>query len=129
MRDPADPPEWWHTGDMIGIDRDRAHFLGRADNLINVGGAKVRPEEIEQQLLAIAGVMDAHVFGRRNPISGQLVAAEVVAMPGIDCTDLRNRIRDGLARRLERYKLPQSLRIITALAIDPSGKKPRRQSP
>jgi len=58
--------------------------------LINVGGAKVRPEEIEQQLLAIAGVMDAHVFGRRNPISGQLVAAEVVAMPGVDCADLRN---------------------------------------
>jgi acyl-coenzyme A synthetase/AMP-(fatty) acid ligase len=129
MRDPGDPPDWWHTGDMVGIDGDRAHFLGRADSLINVGGAKVRPEEIEQQLLAIAGVMDAHVFGRRNPITGQLVAAEVVAMPGVDCTDLRNRIRDGLARRLERYKRPQSLRIITELAIDPSGKKPRRPSP
>jgi acyl-coenzyme A synthetase/AMP-(fatty) acid ligase len=129
MRRPQDPPAWWRTGDMIGIEGDRAHFLGRADSLINVGGAKVRPEEVEQLLLAVAGVVDARVFGRRNPITGQLVAAEVAAMPGIDHVALRSRIRDTLTENLERYKLPRFLRITSQLAIDPTGKKSRRGPP
>ena len=127
MRHPGDPPTWWRTGDMMGIEGDRAYFLGRADSLINVGGAKVRPEEVEQLLLSVAGVMDARVFGRPNPITGQLVAADVAAMPGIDHTALRRRIQDLLAVHLERHKLPQFLQITSQLAIDPSGKKPRRK--
>jgi len=127
MRRPEAPPTWWRTGDMIGIKEDRAHFLGRADSLINVGGAKVRPEEVEQLLLAVAGVMDARVFGQHNPITGQLVAAEVAAMPGIDHVVLRRRIQDVLAAHLERHKLPRVLQITSQLNIDPTGKKPRRR--
>lgn len=126
MRRPDDPPTWWRTGDLICIEGDRAHFLGRADSVINVGGAKVRPEEVEQLLLAVAGVIDARVFGRPNPITGQLVAAEVAAMPGIDHAVLRGRISDALTERLERYKLPRFLQITSQLIIDPTGKKPRR---
>jgi len=126
MRDPTDQSTWWSTGDLIGIEGDRAHFLGRADNVINVGGAKVRPEEVERALLAIEGVTDARVFGRRNPLTGQLVAAEIAATPDVDRKALRERIRDTLAVRLERYKVPQFITIVDALALDPSGKKPRR---
>jgi acyl-coenzyme A synthetase/AMP-(fatty) acid ligase len=129
MRRPEDPPAWWSTDDMIGIEGDRARFLGRADSVINVGGAKVRPEEVEQALLAVAGVMDARVFGRHNPITGQLVAAEVAAMPDVDHAALRERIQQVLVERLERYKVPRFLQITSALAIDPSGKKSRREQP
>jgi acyl-coenzyme A synthetase/AMP-(fatty) acid ligase len=126
MRDPVDPPAWSSTGDLIGIEGDRAHFLGRADNVINVGGAKVRPEEVEHALLAIDGVADARVFGRRNPVTGELVAAEIAAMPDADRTVLHGRIQEALPTCLERYKLPRFLTIVDQLALDPSGKKPRR---
>jgi acyl-coenzyme A synthetase/AMP-(fatty) acid ligase len=127
MRRPEDPPEWWRTGDMIGIDGDRAQFLGRADSVINVGGAKVRPEEVEQALLGIPGVADARVFGRRNPITGNLVAAEIAAAPGEDLTLLRVAIMRAASSSLERHKVPQFLSVGHQLAVDPSGKKPRRQ--
>ncbi len=129
MRDPEASLTWWRTGDLVGIDGDRAQFLGRADSLINVGGAKVRPEEIEQLLIAIDGVMDARVFGRRNPITGHLVAAEVAATTGTDHVVLRSRIQEVLAERLERHKVPQILHITDELPIDPSGKKSRRGYP
>ena len=126
MRRPADPPNWWRTGDMIGIEGDRAYFLGRADSVINVGGAKVRPEEVEQVLLQIPGVADARVFGRRNPITGQLVAAEIAAAPGEDHATLRTAVLRALSNNLERYKIPQFLSVRDRLTVDPSGKKPRR---
>ena len=126
MRRPEDPADWWRTGDMIGIEGDRAYFLGRADSVINVGGAKVRPEEVEQALLRIPGVADARVFGRRNPITGHLVAAEIAAAPGEDHASLRVTILRALPNSLERYKIPQFLTVGDRLTVDPSGKKPRR---
>jgi acyl-coenzyme A synthetase/AMP-(fatty) acid ligase len=126
MRRLEDPVGWWRTGDMIGIDGDRAHFLGRADSVINVGGAKVRPEEVEHALLRIQGVADARVFGRRNSIAGQLVAAEIAATPNEDHASLRTRIMQQLPKSLERHKIPQFLTIGYDLAVDPTGKKPRR---
>ena len=126
MRRPEDPPSWWRTGDMIGIEGDRAHFLGRADSVINVGGAKVRPEEVEQALLRIPGVADARVYGRPNPITGNLVAAGIAAVPGEDLTLLRSVILRAASNSLERHKVPQFLNIGHRFTIDPSGKKPRR---
>ena len=126
MRRLEDPPDWWRTGDMIGIESDRAQFLRRADTVINVGGAKVRPEEVEQALLRIPGVVDARVFGRRNPITGHLVAAEIAAAPGEDLPSLRIAILRAMSNSLERHKVPQFLSVGHLLTIDPSGKKPRR---
>lgn len=126
MRRLEEPVDWWRTGDMIGIEGDRAYFLGRADSVINVGGAKVRPEEVEQALLCIPGVADARVFGRRNPITGHLVAAEVAAAPGEDHAWLRVTILRALSNSLERHKIPQFLTVGDRLTVDPSGKKPRR---
>ena len=127
MRRLEDPAAWWSTGDMIGIEHDRAYFLGRADSVINVGGAKVRPEEVEMALLRVPGVADARVFGRRNPITGQLVAAEIAAAPGEDHEALRRRILHALPDSLERHKIPQFLSVQDRLTVDPSGKKPRRR--
>jgi long-chain acyl-CoA synthetase len=111
---------------MIGIEGDRAHLLGRADSVINVGGAKVRLEEVEQALLRISGVADARVFGRRNAITGQLVAAEIAAAPGEDHASLRVTILRALSNSLEPHKIPQLLSVGDRLTVDPSGKKPRR---
>ena len=77
---------------MIGIEGERAYFLGRADSTVNVGGAKVRPEKLEQVLLRVRGVVDARVFARRNPIAGHLVAADVAAEMSEDHAALRTRI-------------------------------------
>lgn len=72
---------WLETGDLVGVEGDRVVFRGRIDTVINVGGAKVSPDEVEAVLLALPFVRDVRVFGRPNPITGALVAAEVVLDP------------------------------------------------
>ena len=66
------------TGDMIEQRGDRCHFIGRRGGVINVGGAKVHPEEVEAVINRQAGVRMSLVKARRNPIAGALVVADVV---------------------------------------------------
>ena len=75
---PKDAAGWLSTGDLVRVEADRVLFCGRIDTVINVGGAKVSPDEVEAVLLALPFVRDVRVFGRPNPITGALVAAEVV---------------------------------------------------
>jgi acyl-CoA synthetase (AMP-forming)/AMP-acid ligase II len=72
---------WLATGDLVAIEADRVLFRGRVDAVINVGGAKVLPDEVEAVLLGLPFIRDVRVFGRPNPITGTLVAAEVVLDP------------------------------------------------
>ena len=70
------------TGDIVERSGDRYLFVGRRGGIINVGGAKVHPEEVEAALNAHAAVRASRVFARKNPITGALVAAEVVLRDG-----------------------------------------------
>jgi 3-oxoacyl-[acyl-carrier protein] reductase len=70
QRSPISPEGWLQTGDAITVADDRVWFMGRADSLIGVGGAKVRPEEVEAVVLEVPGVLDARVRGIRNPFFG-----------------------------------------------------------
>src|SRR5262249_14176189 len=73
--DPTTPDGWLATGDLVRVEADRVVFLGRQDSLINVGGAKVFPQEVEGFLLGLPGIVEARVRPVRNPITGQAVLA------------------------------------------------------
>ena len=74
----ADEDGFVDTGDMVERRGDRLYFVGRRGGVINVGGAKVHPEEVEAALNAHPAVRASRVFARKSPITGALVFAEVV---------------------------------------------------
>jgi acyl-coenzyme A synthetase/AMP-(fatty) acid ligase len=75
----ADRDGFVDTQDMVELRGDRYYFVGRRDGVINVGGLKVHPEEVEAVINRHPGVRMSLVRGRRNPITGALVVADVVA--------------------------------------------------
>lgn len=123
---PVTSDGWVSTGDLVQRQQDRYVFVGRADRRLNVGGFKVSPEEVEQVLLEVPGVTDTCVFGANNPISGQVVAAEIVAEVDVDLDSLRSELLRHARGRLEAFKIPRVLRFVDRLAIGDSGKKLRR---
>ncbi|MGH9196070.1 MAG: AMP-binding enzyme, partial [Acidimicrobiia bacterium] len=114
---------WLITGDLVEVVGERVLFRGRKDLMLNVGGAKVRPEEVEQALLSLPEVVDAQVYGARNPLTGFLVAANVVPRAGIAEADLRVAILTQLRAKLEAYKVPRKLRFVDSISMSISGKK------
>lgn len=119
----ADADGFVDTGDQVAIVDDRVIFRGRANGTINVGGNKLFPEEVERVLLADERVRLARVFAKRSPITGHLVAAEIVAAGPAD--QMPNLVPDLMARcrsRLERWQVPALIRCVDDIAVNAGGK-------
>ena len=114
------------TGDMIELDGDRCHFVGRRGGIINVGGAKVNPEEVEAVINLHPGVHASLVRARKNPITGALVAADVVLNEGVsEAASLKAEIVAACASRLAPHKVPALVRFVPSLAVTAGGKLAR----
>ncbi|HEX3913867.1 MAG TPA: AMP-binding protein [Steroidobacteraceae bacterium] len=116
------------TGDMIELDGGRYFFRGRKGGIINVGGLKVYPEEVESVLNADPRVRMSLVKARRNPLTGALVVADVVlsdTRTSID-SDEAARVKSDLLTAcrvsLAAHKVPAVLRIVPALELSAAGK-------
>ncbi len=114
--------DWVDTGDMVERRGERFHFVGRRGGVINVGGRKVFPEEVEAVINRQPGVLMSRVWGRRSPISGALVAAEIVLPPGVAFPPVRAAVLQACQAALPGHKVPVSLRQVAHLPIAPSGK-------
>jgi acyl-coenzyme A synthetase/AMP-(fatty) acid ligase len=114
---------WLSTTDQCEIVGNRVFILGRADKTINVGGYKVYPLAIEKLILSQPGVAEARVYGVANPISGALVAADVVLSPGEDATAARPRLLAACRAQLASFQVPRVLKIVDAIETGASGKK------
>jgi acyl-coenzyme A synthetase/AMP-(fatty) acid ligase len=115
--------EWIATADRVEVRGDRCFFAGRQDGQINVGGMKVQPEEVEQALLDFPDIDDCAVYARRSPITGALLAADIVRT-GSDVT--AEALRTRLAEKLPRFKIPQHIRFVGQVDVSDHGKKLRR---
>lgn len=117
-----------NTGDRLELREGRYHFMGRAGGIINVGGLKVHPEEVEAVINAHPAVRMSLVRARRNPITGAVVAADVVlerpAAEGDDASDasLRQDILAACRKRLAPYKVPAVIHFVPSLEVSASGK-------
>jgi acyl-coenzyme A synthetase/AMP-(fatty) acid ligase len=111
---------WYKTGDRVEVQDGALRFLGRDSDIINVGGQKVFPAEVEEAIRRIEGIADAAVFGVPHPILGATVCARIrPADPATPLPALRVALRQGLAGVLESYKIPQKIEVTTdALATD-----------
>lgn len=97
---------WLETGDMVERDGDYLRFMGRDTDLINVGGEKVYPAEVEGVIEAVGGVAEATVYGEPNGLVGQIVCARVVRSGDGEDDDLARRVKQFCRERLERFKVP-----------------------
>lgn len=105
--DPFDADGWLNTGDAVEVAEDGTmRIIGRASTLINVGGEKVNPTEVENVLLQAGNVSDVVVAGRPNPVTGQVVVATVHIRRPEDHRDLGRRLRAFCAGRLAPHKIP-----------------------
>jgi acyl-coenzyme A synthetase/AMP-(fatty) acid ligase len=128
----ADQDGFVDTRDMVELRGDRYYFVGRRDGVINVGGLKVHPEEVEAVINRHPKVQMSLVKARKNPFTGAVVVADVVAKskPGrsgaIEGTEeLKDEILETCRRVLAPHKVPAIVRFVPSLDVGPSGKLAR----
>jgi acyl-coenzyme A synthetase/AMP-(fatty) acid ligase len=119
----ADEGGFVDTGDIVERRGDRLYFVGRRSGVINVGGAKVHPEEVEAALNAHAAVRASRVFARKSPITGALVFADVVLRDGrMADVATERQILAECRTRLKPHMAPAGLRFVADLPVTDGGK-------
>lgn len=116
-----------NTGDVLALREGRYQFVGRRDGMINVGGLKVHPEEVEAVLNRHQEVQMSLVRTRKSPITGAIVVADVVLRAraendGRDFHEIRNDILGFCRGMLPSHKVPAAINFVPALAVAESGK-------
>jgi long-chain acyl-CoA synthetase len=124
---PFDREGWLNTGDVVEeSETGHIRILGRATEVINVGGHKVYPAEVETVLLQLSNVEDAVVYGKPNPIMGRTVAARLRLKHPEDLRLLKRRAREFCRDRLASFKVPVEIDITEGDLITSRQKKIRR---
>jgi acyl-coenzyme A synthetase/AMP-(fatty) acid ligase len=116
------------TGDMVELRGDRYHFVGRRGGIINIGGLKVHPEEIEAVINRHPDVRMSRAKSRKSPITGSIVVADVILADGCDVSrsgEIRDQIFSECRARLAPHKVPVMIKFVAALDITAAGKLAR----
>jgi acyl-coenzyme A synthetase/AMP-(fatty) acid ligase len=124
----ADADGFIDTGDMVELRGDRYYFVGRRGGIINVGGLKVHPEEVEAVINRHQGVRMSRVRSRKSPITGAIVVADVVLADGTDqvqAQTIRNDIVADCRQSLAAHKVPAMITFVPSLDVTGAGKLAR----
>jgi acyl-coenzyme A synthetase/AMP-(fatty) acid ligase len=119
------------TGDMVELRGDRYHFVGRRGGIINIGGLKVHPEEIEAVINRQPEVRMSRAKSRRSPITGGIVVADVILADNVDAgrgDEIRARILADCKASLAPHKVPAVIKFVAALDITAAGKLARHDA-
>ena len=107
---------WFRTGDKVEQGPGGTlRILGRLGEMINVGGEKLMPAEVESVVLSVQGVTDCRVRGEPHPLTGQTVAVDVVTLLP-DHETLRSAIRGACRERLARHKIPTRVTFVASVS-------------
>jgi acyl-coenzyme A synthetase/AMP-(fatty) acid ligase len=126
---PFDAEGWMNTGDMVEVDGEYLRILGRKSEIINVGGQKVYPAEVESVLLQMPNVKDAVVLGEKNPITGQIVTARLNLFEAEDPQAFKRRMFAFCREKLATYKTPVKVTISSQDQFNARYKRMRRAEP
>jgi long-chain acyl-CoA synthetase len=110
---PFDNEGWMCTGDEVEEKDDFIRFKGRKSEVINVGGKKVYPIEVENVLLQAPNIKDASVFAKTHDLMGQVVHAKISVLEDEDVLALSERLRKFCNGVLPRYKVPVRFHLST----------------
>ena len=114
---------WFKTGDLVEVDGEYIKIIGRAKEVINVGGQKVLPSEIESIILEMEEISDCMVYGEKNAITGQTVVCDVVLNKNIE--NIKKRVRVFCKDRLDTYKIPTKVNVVDKTNFSDRFKKIR----
>lgn len=120
---------WFKTGDAVEVDGEYLKILGRVTEIINVGGEKVYPAEVENVIQELDSVAEVMVYGEKNPITGNIVCADVTPAGSLDQAqqkELIGQIKRHCRERLQRFKVPIKVNIIDQTQHTERFKKARR---
>ncbi len=124
----ADSDGFIDTGDMVELRGERYYFVGRRGGIINVGGLKVHPEEVEAVINRHHGVRMSRVRSRKSPITGAIVVADVVLADGTDQSQvqaIKNDIVADCRQSLAPHKVPAMITFVPSLDVTGAGKLAR----
>ena len=116
---------WFDTGDLVTVDGEYMRIHGRQSELINVGGEKVHPNEVESVIQEIPSVGEVTVFGEKNSIVGNIVCATVRKADDTPDRDLARSIKRLCASRLQSFKVPVKITFDTETQHSARFKKQR----
>lgn len=123
---PFDDEGWFNTQDRVEVDGEWIKILGRDSDIINVGGQKVYPTEVESILIQIDNIVDATVYGVPNPILGSVVSAKLVLESPEEILSIKKRIRAFCKDKLEQFKIPVNIIIDNSNQVSSRFKKIRK---
>lgn len=117
---------WFKTGDLVELDNEGfIKIIGRNKEIINVGGQKVLPSEVESVLLGMDEIEDCLVYGEQNAITGQSVSCDVVLKHGIDDSGFKILVRKFCKDKLDSFKIPTRVNVVQKTEFTERFKKSR----
>ncbi|WP_103645381.1 ANL family adenylate-forming protein [Campylobacter concisus] len=120
---------WFKTGDLVELDNEGfIKIIGRNKEIINVGGQKVLPSEVESVLLGMDEIEDCLVYGEQNAITGQSVSCDVVLKSGVEADGLKILVRKFCKDKLDNFKIPTRVNVVQKTKLTERFKKSRIKS-
>ncbi len=123
---PFDAEGWFDTGDAVIQEGDYYRILGRTSEIINVGGQKVYPAEVEKVIAELPEVVDVMVSGEPHLLLGQVVVATLEMAQPVPAAEMRRRIAEHCRGRLQPFMIPAKVRMATEPVVNYRFKKVRR---
>ena len=114
--------DWYNTGDLVEVLSDNPltfRFISRNNEMINVGGYKVNPNEIEDIIRNVNGVKNVFVYGKSNKILGNIVCCDVIRE---DNSLTESKILNLLREKIQEFKIPRIINFVDKLEITRTGK-------
>lgn len=117
---------WFKTGDLVELDNEGfIKIIGRNKEIINVGGQKVLPSEVESVLLGMDEIEDCLVYGEQNAITGQSVSCDVVLKSGVEADSFKILVRKFCKDKLDSFKIPTRVNVVQKTEFTERFKKSR----
>lgn len=127
VKSPFTEDGWFNTGDEVVVDGEYIKILGRKSEIINVGGEKVYPAEVESVIQEHPLISEVTVYGEKNPITGNIVCANITLKESIEKKKIIAELKKFCRGKLEIYKVPVKIKIVEEKLHSARFKKMRRQ--
>jgi long-chain acyl-CoA synthetase len=118
---------WFNTGDKVEVDGDYFRILGRQSEIINVGGQKVYPAQVESVVQSMPEVAEVSVYGEKNAIMGEIPCAAIRLRQPRDARQFHRELRQFCRQRLQEFQIPVRIRLVENAMHGERFKKNRRE--
>ena len=117
---------WFITGDAVEVDGEFLRILGRKSDIVNVGGEKVFPAEVEDVIGQMENIREVTVWGEPHPLAGEIVCARITLVDDEPRRSVIRRVNQFCSQHLQPYKVPFRIAIVDGDQATPRFKKARR---